>query len=110
MSAAEMTVTSSEEHRMCRILWSSILGTAVEWYDFLIYAVATALVFNKRFFPSTGPALSGGLTPFIAAALMEWSGGAPWPIAAYLVACALLTATAALLAPETARRPLDGVA
>ena len=41
-----------------RILWSSILGTAVEWYDFLIYAVATSLVFNKLFFPSSDPALS----------------------------------------------------
>ena len=26
-----------------------------------------------------GAALSGGLTPFIAAALVAWSGGAPWP-------------------------------
>ena len=40
------------------ILWSSILGTAVEWYDFLIYAVATSLVFNKLFFPAADPALS----------------------------------------------------
>lgn len=36
---------------MQRIVWSSIIGTAVEWYDFLIYATATALVFNKLFFP-----------------------------------------------------------
>ena len=37
---------------------SSVIGTAVEWYDFLIYATATALVFNKLFFPSSDPALS----------------------------------------------------
>ena len=37
-----------------RIVWSSIIGTAVEWYDFLIYATATALVFSKLFFPSGG--------------------------------------------------------
>ena len=30
-----------------RIVVSSILGTAVEWYDFLIYGTASALVFNK---------------------------------------------------------------
>ena len=43
---------------MQRIVWSSIIGTAVEWYDFLIYATATALVFNKLFFPvSSDPAL-----------------------------------------------------
>jgi MHS family shikimate/dehydroshikimate transporter-like MFS transporter len=41
-----------------RIVLSSIIGTAVEWYDFLIYATATALVFNKLFFPSSDPALS----------------------------------------------------
>ncbi len=53
-----------------------------------------------------GAALSGGLTPFIAAALLAWSGGAPWPISLFLIACALLTLTAAYLAPETARRPI----
>lgn len=42
---------------MRRIVWSSVIGTAVEWYDFLIYAVATALVFNKLFFPLTDPAI-----------------------------------------------------
>src|ERR1700740_3833825 len=40
-----------------RIVVSSIIGTAVEWYDFLIYGTATALVFNKLFFPMSDPAL-----------------------------------------------------
>jgi len=53
-----------------------------------------------------GAALSGGLTPFIAASLLAWSGGAAWPIAVYLIACALLTAWATAMAPETARRPI----
>src|SRR5271155_1168120 len=43
---------------MRRILWSSIVGTAVEWYDFLIYGTATALVFNKIFFAAGDPALA----------------------------------------------------
>ena len=54
-----------------------------------------------------GAALSGGLTPFIAAALVAWSGGAPWPIALYLIACALLTAVATALAPETSGKAID---
>src|ERR1700719_341006 len=40
-----------------RIVVSSIVGTAVEWYDFLIYGTASALVFNKLFFPLSDPAL-----------------------------------------------------
>jgi len=39
------------------IVVSSIIGTAVEWYDFLIYGTASALAFNKLFFPLSDPAL-----------------------------------------------------
>src|SRR5580693_6248540 len=41
-----------------RIVWSSVIGTAVEWYDFLIYGAATALVFNKIFFAAGDAALA----------------------------------------------------
>src|SRR5215470_12358757 len=41
-----------------RIVWSSVIGTAVEWYDFLIYGAATALVFNRIFFPTADAALA----------------------------------------------------
>src|SRR6266702_2010529 len=41
-----------------RIVWSSVIGTAVEWYDFLIYGAATALVFNKIFFAAGNAALA----------------------------------------------------
>ena len=40
-----------------RIVFSSIVGTAVEWYDFLIFGTASALVFNKLFFPLSDPAI-----------------------------------------------------
>src|ERR1700678_2476589 len=40
-----------------RVVVSSIVGTAVEWYDFLIFGTASALVFNKLFFPLSNPAL-----------------------------------------------------
>jgi MFS transporter, MHS family, shikimate and dehydroshikimate transport protein len=43
---------------MRRILVSSVIGTAVEWYDFLIYGTASAIVFTKLFFPSSDPSMS----------------------------------------------------
>jgi MFS family permease len=35
---------------MRKILTSSFLGTAIEYYDFILYATAASLVFNKVFF------------------------------------------------------------
>jgi len=35
-----------------RVLGASLVGTAVEFYDFYIYATATALVFGPLFFPA----------------------------------------------------------
>jgi len=39
-----------------RILWASLVGTAVEFYDFYIYATAASLFFGALFFPSTSAA------------------------------------------------------
>jgi MFS family permease len=39
-----------------RILTASLVGTAVEFYDFYIYATAAALVFPTLFFPANDPA------------------------------------------------------
>ncbi len=38
-----------------RILGASLVGTAVEFYDFYIYATAASLVFGPLFFPSDNP-------------------------------------------------------
>jgi len=41
--------------RMPQIVAASVIGTMIEWYDFLIYGTAAAIVFNKLFFPSFDP-------------------------------------------------------
>ena len=46
-----------------RVAIASCIGTTVEWYDFFIYATASALVFNKLFFPNFDP-LVGTLLAF----------------------------------------------
>jgi MFS transporter, MHS family, shikimate and dehydroshikimate transport protein len=40
---------------MPQIVGASVIGTMIEWYDFLLYGTAAALVFNKLFFPSFDP-------------------------------------------------------
>jgi metabolite-proton symporter len=40
-----------------RVLGASLVGTAVEFYDFYIYATAAALVFGTLFFPTREPGL-----------------------------------------------------
>jgi MFS family permease len=35
-----------------RVLAASLVGTAVEFYDFYVYATAAALVFGPLFFPA----------------------------------------------------------
>ena len=61
MSNAGLISTQSPTEKTAdikRIVVSSVIGTAVEWYDFLIYGTASALVFNKLYFPLSDPALS----------------------------------------------------
>ena len=38
-----------------RVLFASLIGTTIEFFDFYIYATAAVLVFPKLFFPSSDP-------------------------------------------------------
>ncbi|MEP6633247.1 MAG: MFS transporter [Luteimonas sp.] len=39
-----------------RVLFASLIGTTIEFFDFYIYATAAVLIFPKLFFPSSDPA------------------------------------------------------
>lgn len=38
-----------------KVVFASLIGTAVEWYDFFLYGSAAALVFGTLFFPDADP-------------------------------------------------------
>ena len=42
-------------HGARSLLFSSSIGTIVEWYDFFVFASAAALVFDRAFFPEVDP-------------------------------------------------------
>ncbi|MGG0664891.1 MFS transporter [Viridibacillus arvi] len=41
-----------------RLLFASLAGSVIEWYDFYLYGTATGLVFSTLFFPTGDPAVS----------------------------------------------------
>src|SRR5208282_5145529 len=51
-----------------KVAIASLIGTAIEWYDFFLYGTAAALIFNKLFFPTFDP-MTGTLLAFATYAL-----------------------------------------
>lgn len=49
---------AKSEVPMGRVISASLIGSVIEWYDFLIYGTAAALVFGKLFFPSADARIS----------------------------------------------------
>ncbi|HTR83427.1 MAG TPA: MFS transporter, partial [Reyranella sp.] len=50
-----MGAQAAPQKSMTAIAIAGTFGTIIEWYDFLIYGTAAALVFNKLFFPTIDP-------------------------------------------------------
>lgn len=42
-------------NRARRAALGSFAGAVVDWYDFLLYGITAALVFNREFFPRSAP-------------------------------------------------------
>lgn len=61
--ASDPRLTSAAEHTappddLRRVVFATVVGTTVEWYDFFIYASAAGLVFGQLFFKPAGPGLA----------------------------------------------------
>ena len=55
--------TTPSLNRAHRAALGSFAGAVVDWYDFLLYGITAALVFNREFFPQISPAM-GTLAAF----------------------------------------------
>ena len=53
-SVGERRVSPGE---LRRVIAGSLIGSVIEWYEYLIYGTMAALVFNSVFFPSFDPAV-----------------------------------------------------
>jgi metabolite-proton symporter len=52
----ELAAPTAAINKPAQVLFASLIGTTIEFFDFYIFATAAVLVFPKMFFPSTDPA------------------------------------------------------
>jgi MFS family permease len=53
----EVSPGTTDKAPVRRAAWAGLIGTALEQYDFVIYGTASAIIFNKIFFPNIDPAI-----------------------------------------------------
>jgi metabolite-proton symporter len=53
---SQSVATARPVNSPSQVLFASLIGTTIEFFDFYIYATAAVLVFPRLFFPSTDPA------------------------------------------------------
>lgn len=49
--SANLTAEADRKGQVRRVAAASLVGTTIEWYDFLIYATMAGVIFNQYFFP-----------------------------------------------------------
>lgn len=63
MSNGTESASPERKRRQRRTAAASVVGSILEWYDFFLFGSASAVVFDKVFFPSASP-LAGSLASF----------------------------------------------
>jgi len=59
MTAGAAPRSEAERLRAIRLIAvASLIGTTIEWYDFILYTSLAGLIFNKLFFPAKDPVVS----------------------------------------------------
>jgi metabolite-proton symporter len=56
LASGSAAAAGARINRPAQILFASLIGTTIEFFDFYIYATAAVLVFPRLFFPGTDPA------------------------------------------------------
>src|SRR5712692_7214852 len=72
------TNNNTSAQTMTPVIFSSTVGTAIEWYDFFLYGTMATLVFPKLFFPGSDPVVGTllALLTFLVGFIARPFGGA----------------------------------
>ena len=63
IQSSDVAAVDREKSRARKAALGSFVGAVVDWYDFLLYGIIAAIVFNTEFFPKVSPAM-GTLAAF----------------------------------------------
>jgi MFS transporter, MHS family, shikimate and dehydroshikimate transport protein len=58
MTAPPQSPAVPAEKNVRRVVFASLIGATIEWYDFFLYGVVAGIVFNKLFFPAGNEVVS----------------------------------------------------
>jgi len=50
--------SSSQANDVRKVVFASLIGSTIEWYDFFLYGVVAGIVFNHLYFPSDNETVS----------------------------------------------------
>ena len=92
---------AADRKSMVKIAPASLVGTVIEFYDFLIYATAAALVFAHVFFPGLGQAAG------TAASFATLGSATVFGLLLAFLCC--VSVICVYVVPETSRRDLADI-